>query len=133
VPRPPHRLLSLALICVLGAAGCASEQATIQQQKEKLESLGSSVQAIGEDWLAGSLSGTFTRTALDATFAQVEQQRAVLASTPSILLDARGARLSQQAESLSRLIAQMIHDVEGADGDAVRRRLAAIPIVAEAR
>jgi hypothetical protein len=122
---------SLLLAAVLATA-CASQQDTIQQQKEKLESLGATTQTIGEGWLAGKLSRTFARTALEQTFFQVEQQRAVLAAHPQTLVDARGARLSQQAEQLSRLVAQMAHDVEATDGDAVRRRLAAIPIVPEA-
>lgn len=101
----------------------------IQQQKEKLESLGATTQLIAEDWLAGTLPGAYTRTALEQTYAQVEQQRTKLAARPQTLLDERAARLSQQAEQLSRLIAAMLHDVAGADADAVRRRLAAIPIL----
>lgn len=128
------RLTAAGVVAAAIACGaCASQQDTIQQQQEKLESLGASTQLIAEDWLAGQLSGTFTKTALEATFTQVEQQRAVLAARPQMLLDARGAALSQRAEALSRLIAQVIHDVDGADSDAVRRRLAAIPIVPGAR
>jgi hypothetical protein len=115
----------MAIIC---SGGCASEPDTVQAAQEKLESLDASVRLIGEDWLAGSLSGRFAATALDAVFTQVERQRAGLAARPQTLLDPRGARLSQRAERLSRLIAQLRRDVERADADAVRRGLAALPI-----
>jgi hypothetical protein len=45
-----------------------------------------------------------------------------------MLRDPRGAAMSQAAEKLSRLIAQLAGDTSAADADAVRRRLAEIPI-----
>jgi hypothetical protein len=129
----PAAFARAAVVAALLSGACASQQDTIRQQQEQLESLGATTQAIGEDWLAGYLSGTFTKTALEGTYAQVERARARLAAKPQMLLDARAARLSQQAEQLSRLIAQLTQDVRGGDGDAVRRRLAAIPIVPQTR
>src|SRR5215203_3437177 len=107
----------VALSCLISAAlgssivGCARQDARIQQHQEKLESLGATTAAIGRAWLAGDASGTFTRTALEQTFVLVEQERSGLASSPQALLDPRGARLSQAAESLSRLLATMINEV----------------------
>jgi hypothetical protein len=108
--------------------GCGRQDTRLQQHREKFESLGATTAAIGESWLAGSTSGTFTVTALNQTFLLVEQERAALASSPEALLDPRGAELSQAAESLSRLIAQMQQDVRAADASSVRRRLANVPI-----
>jgi hypothetical protein len=84
---------------------------------------------IAEAWLAGQVSGTYTRTALDQTFYLVEQERATLASTPAMLQDPRGAALSQDAEHLSRLIASIIGDVTSADGQSARQHLTTLPIL----
>ena len=123
----------ILLAATLLSSACATQQDTIQQQKEQLQSLGATTRLIGQDWLAGRLSGTYTKTALEATFAQIEQQRATLAAKPAKLLDERAARLSQQAEELSRLVAHLLHDVQGADAAAARIRLAAIPILPDSR
>ena len=119
---------TFALTAALAAAGCGNQEQRLQQHREKFESLGASAAAIGEAWLAGSTSGTYTGTALEQMFLLVEQERSALASTPDALLDSRGAELSQAAERLSRLIAAMIHDVRAADAASLRQRLAAIPI-----
>jgi hypothetical protein len=44
-----------------------------------------------------------------------------------MLIDPRGARLSDSAEQLERVVAAMLHAVRGADAAAVRRQLATIP------
>lgn len=121
------------VIAAVGVAGCTSLDDRLQQHREKLESLESSTAAIGEAWLAGSTSGTYTRTALQQMFLLVEQERRALTSAPEALLDARGAELSQSAERLSRLLAAMMHDVEAADAVSVRQRLTTIPIVPSER
>src|SRR4051812_38708568 len=119
-----------ALIAAAGSStgACARQDARIQQHQEKLESLGSTTAAIGRAWLAGDTSGTFTRTALEQTFLLVEQERSALAGSPQALVDPRGARLSQAAEGLSRLLATTINDVGAADAGSVRRHLTEIPI-----
>jgi hypothetical protein len=116
----------------LGFLSCDRQDSRLQQHQEALESLGSTTLAIGEAWLAGSVSGTYTRTALEQTFRLVEQERAALASSPQSLLDPRGARLSQSAEHLSRLLALMIGDVRAADAASAGQRLSQIPIMAAA-
>jgi hypothetical protein len=114
---------------VFAAAGCSRQDARLQQHKEHFESLGASTAAIGEAWLAGRTSGTYTSTSLEQVFLLTEQERTALASTPRMLLDPRGAALSQDGERLSRLIATLIHDVRAADATAVRQHLSTIPIV----
>jgi hypothetical protein len=110
------------------SSGCSRQDTRLQQHREKFESLGATTGAIVDSWLAGSTSGTYALTALEQTFLLVEQQRAALASSPDALLDPRGAQLSQAAESLSRLIAEMREGVRAADAAAVRQEEARIPI-----
>jgi hypothetical protein len=126
---PYWRLLRLlVVVLVFTGAACTRHDARLQQHKQKFESLGETTAAICEAWLRGDLSGTYTRTALHQTFMLAEQERTALAASPEALLDPRGADLSQSGERLARLIAMLVHDVEGADGDSVRERLAHIPI-----
>jgi hypothetical protein len=130
----PRRVRWIVIAAVaLGSASCSRQDQRLQQHREKFESLGASTAAIGEAWLAGSTSGTYTTTALQQTLLLVEQERCALASTPDALLDSRGAELSQAAERLSRLIAAMMHDVGAADAASLRQHLTKIPIAPESR
>jgi hypothetical protein len=115
-----------AALLLLGA--CTRQDARLQQHQEKFASFGATTETIGHAWLDGSLSGTYTRTALSETLRLVEQERAALAAKPQMLLDPRGAALSQQAEKLSRVIAQLTGDVQAANAVAARGHLADIPI-----
>jgi len=124
---------AVVLAALLLCTACTSQQATIQQQQEKLESLAASTELIAQSWLDGHTSQTYAVTAFDAMLAQVEQQRAVLAAKPAILVDRQGSALSQQAEQLSRLIAQMQHDVEARDSRTLRGRLPSIPLLPAAK
>jgi hypothetical protein len=116
-------------VVALGLPGCTSQNTRLQQHKEKFESLGSTTAAIGEAWLAGNVSGTYSGAALEETFRLVEQERTALVSSPQALLDTRGSQLSQAAERLSRLLAVMLRDVRAADAPSARRHLAEIPIM----
>lgn len=118
----------VAFTAALAAVGCSGQDERLKQHREKFESLGASAAAIGEAWLAGSTSGTYTATALEQAFLLVEQERSTLASTPDAVRDPRGAELSQTAERLSRLIAAMRHDVRDADAQSLRQHLTQIPI-----
>jgi hypothetical protein len=111
---------------------CSRQDERLTQHKEKLESLGSTTAAITTAWLSGRTSRTYTLTALEQTFLLVEQERSTLATSPRMLMDPRGAALSQSAEQLSRLIALLTGDVRTSDGTAARRRLGEIPILPEA-
>jgi hypothetical protein len=120
----------LVLIVALGSPGCGAQDSRLPQHEEKFESLGSTTRAIAEAWLAGNVSRTYALTALEKTYLLVEQERSALASAPQVLLNPGGARLSQAAERLSRLLAVMMHDVGAADRTSVRRHLVEIPIEA---
>ena len=122
-------LATVALI----AAACGREDQRLQQHHEKLESLAASAAAIGNAWLSGSTSGTYTVGALEQTYLLVEKERGALASTPDALLDPRGAALSQSAERLSRVLAAMRHEVRGSDASSVRHHLRDISDLAAAR
>jgi hypothetical protein len=125
--------LAIELVAVLMCMGCSRHDAQLEQHKKNLGSLSATTKVIAEAWLGGSVSGTYTRTALEQTFYLVEQERAKLASKPEMLQDPRGAALSQEAEQLSRLIASMIGDVGTSDGDSARQRLASLPLVPQER
>jgi hypothetical protein len=105
----------------------------LARHKEKFESLGATTNAIAQAWLNGDTSGTYTLTALEQTFLLVEQERSALASSTGMLVNPRGAALSQSAERLSRVIARISEDVRSSDGREARRHLADIPILPEAR
>jgi hypothetical protein len=120
-------MAAVTLTCVT----CSWQDERLQQHQEKFESLGSTMVAIGEAWLSGSVSGTYAVTALEQTFHLVEQERASLTASPQALVDPRGARLSEAADRLSRLLAVMIHDVRAANAAAVRQHLAEIPVLPE--
>jgi len=123
----------LILILAIVLAGCAREDEEIRQHRQAFASLGSTMAAIDEAWLDGTISGTFTVTALEQTQQLAEQERAALAASPEMLADPRGAQLSQSAERLSRLLAASIRDVRAADADAVRRHLADNPLPPQGR
>ena len=119
---------TLAVVFTFCVCGCARLDAQLQQHREKLESLGSTTSTIGEAWLAGSISGTYTLAALEQTLLLVEKERSALGRDARMLLDPRGAQMSEAAGRLSRLLAVTMHDVEAADADRVRRDLGEVPI-----
>jgi hypothetical protein len=127
----PHHATSTLIIALIAAtsAGCLRQDDQLRQHREKLASLEASATAIGESWLAGRASGTFTTTALEQTFHLVENERSAVASAPAALLDPRGAELSQSAERLSRLLAAMMRDVRAADPSAVRQQMTTIAAI----
>lgn len=130
VPRQCCRLSAVLILIIFSATGaaCARQDARLQQHREQFESLGETTAAICEAWLEGDVSGSYTHTALERTFMLVEQERTALAASPEALLDSRGAELSQAGEHLSRVIARLLHEVEGANDESVRRLMAQIPI-----
>jgi hypothetical protein len=125
-----HRTLTCVLCWALSSAACHRQDQQLQQHTEKLASLRATTVAVGEAWLGGDVSGTYAHTALDQTYMLVEQERTALAAAPQALLDPRGAALSQAAERHSRVLALMIHDVQGADAEATRRHLADLSAMA---
>jgi len=125
------RRFAVCLACAalaLSATDCSRQDARLEQHKKKFESLGATTAFTIDVWLAGEVSGTYTRTALETTFQLVEQERSALAKAPRWLQDPRGAALSVRAERLSRLLADLIADVGTADGASARQHVRQIPI-----
>jgi hypothetical protein len=117
-----------ALVLVsISVSACATEQAALRLHQEKLESLGSSSAAVAEAWLGGSVQGPYARTAVEQIYQLAERERSRLAGRPEMLADADGARLSEAAEHLSRVLALMIRDIERRDAAALRRHVTQIP------
>jgi cytochrome c oxidase assembly factor CtaG len=112
------------LVAVLGASACQSQDQILSQQRKVLTSLRATTETVGEAWLAGNLSATFTRTALEQTLQQLDAERSELGSSPQLLADPEGAELSQSTDRLSRIVALVWKDVSDADSDAARRHLA---------
>ena len=114
------------LVAVLGMTACRSQETILSQESKALVSLRATLAAIGEAWLAGNASATYTRTALEQTLQLVEAERAALAASPELLADPKGADLVQTADRLSRLVAQVWKDVGDGDSAAAHRHLAEI-------
>ena len=133
VTRQMAQSVLLATVSLI-VAECGRQDQRLHQHHQKLESLASSAAAMGNAWLSGSTSGTYTITALEQTYLLVETERAEMASTPDALVDPRGAELSQSAERLSRVLAAMRYDVRGSNASSVRQQLREIAgLVAERR
>ena len=120
---------AIALAILLDGVGCSRHDLQIQMHQEALQSLRSTADATVNAWLAGHTSGTYTRTALERTYLLVEQERTSLAQRPEMLIDSRGAALSDAAEHLARLVALLMKDVRDADAESARAHIAALPIV----
>lgn len=127
--RIPHHLITgaVCIVAALMSVACASQERRLDQQRKALHSLESTTRALADAWLAGHVSGTYTQTALERTFLLVEQERSALASSADMLIDPRGALLSDGADELARALAQLIRDVRSADAAAVRSHLAVLP------
>jgi hypothetical protein len=106
------------------ASGCTGQDARLRKQREAFASLHATTERIGEAWLAGNVSGTYTYTAFEETLRLLDDQRASLTASPQALADARGGELSQNAERLSRLLALLMADVRRSDGSSARTHLA---------
>ena len=114
----------LAAIC---AAACSRDDARLEDHADAFASLSATTEAIIDDWLRGSVSGTYALTALDRTYTLVEQERTALTSSAAMVIDARGAALSDSATELARHLAELIAAVRSADADGARQHLPELP------
>src|SRR5215203_3833212 len=108
------------------SSACSRQDKKLREVSDQLTSLRATTTALGAAWLAGDISGTYTSTALDQTFALIDRQRMSLDASPRAVVDPRGARLSQAGERLSRLVAVLQEDVHRSDADSARRHLAEV-------
>jgi putative membrane protein len=114
------------LALVSGISGCRSQDDILSQQNKQLASLRETVATLGDAWLAGNISATYTRTALEQTLQLLETQRTELVASPELLADPQGADISQTSDRLSRVAALVWKDVGDGDSDAARRHLGEI-------
>lgn len=117
----------IVLTIAVVTSACSGQEAALHQHQEKLASLTASTTVIANAWLAGSTSGTYTSTALERISTLLENERAALASNPQLLVDSRGATMSQSAERFSRLLAAMQRDVRVSDPRSLRQRVSDLP------
>jgi cytochrome c oxidase assembly factor CtaG len=122
--RTRYASFAWLIVVVLGASACRSQDAILKQQTKALASFGATVATVGDAWLAGSVSTTYTRTVLEQTLQLLETSRSELVASPRLLADAKGADLSQTADELSRIIAAVWKNVGDGDAITVRRQLA---------
>ena len=92
-----------------------------------IETIGTRPAAIVDAWLRGSVSGTYTSTALEQMLTMVEADRAALTTSPKLLIDPRGAALADSAARFSQRLAAIMAAVQRADGATARAEAAAIP------
>ena len=77
----------LLVLMAVSTAGCRSQQQVLAEQQKALTSLQATTRALSDAWLSGTVSGTYVRTALEATQRLVEKQRAELVASPDMLAD----------------------------------------------
>lgn len=116
-----------AILVLLCAPSCSRTDQRLVDHADAFQSLATTTVTIVQDWLDGSVSGTFALTALDRTYLLVEQERASLSASPSMVIDSRGASLADTATTLAHDIAVMIAAVRNADAGAARQQLATLP------
>ena len=118
-------LVALGITAALGA--CSSPAKQLVQAQKKIDGLAATTRAIGQAWLNGDVSSTYTGTAFKQTLQLLDEQRASLNASPKLLLDPRGASLSRNAEQLSRVLAALIEDARSNDGASAREHLSQMP------
>jgi hypothetical protein len=108
---------------VLGAGACRSQNQIVSDNRQALESLRATTRIVGQAWLSGDVSATFTRTALEQTLQLLRSHRDELADSPAVLADPVGGDAWQTADRLSRIVALLWNDVGDDNAQAARRHL----------
>jgi len=98
----------------------------VSQQQKALASLNSTVIAVGNAWLDGNVSTRYARTALEATAALLEKERAKIGASPDTLVDPQVASLSESQNKLARQIAALRKALADSDAETIRQQIAAI-------
>jgi hypothetical protein len=111
------------MIAAILTAGCAAASSDVEKHAEKMASLRASTVAVGESWLAGDVSGTYTRAALEQIFELVDQERAAVAANAEDLARPAAESVARDGEQLQRALASISNGVAGRDGSSVRRQL----------
>ena len=114
------------VVSALSMLGCGSTQELVNQQQKAFASLNSTVIAIGNAWLDGNVSTTYARTALEATGALLEKERAKIGASPDVLVDPRIASLSESQNQLARQIAVLRKALADSDAVTVRQQISAV-------
>lgn len=96
------------------------------QQQKALVSLNATVIAVGNGWLEGHVSTRYARTALEATAALLEKERATIGARPDVLVDPTVASLSESQNQLARQIAAIRKGLADSDAVAVRQQIEAV-------
>ena len=118
--------LVLVVLCALMIAACGSTQELVNQQQRALVSLTSTVIAVSNAWLEGNVSTRYARTALEATAALLEKERASIGASPDTLVDPRLASLSESQNTLARQIGVLRKALADSDAATIRQQIAAI-------
>jgi hypothetical protein len=127
----PRILLSTAvllwsIVVAVGVSACRSQDQMLTHQNKTLTSLRSTIISVGDAWLSGTVSSTFTRTSLENTLQLLETSRSQLVASPQLLADRRFADLAQSADRLTRVVGLLWKSVGDGDTGEVRRQLADI-------
>ena len=111
----------------IAIAGCGSPETQLEAAQKKIEGLTATTHAVGDAWLNGDVSSTYSGTAFQQALQLLDQQRTSLNTSATLLLDPRGASLSREAEQLSRTLAALIEDTRNHDRVSARQHLAQVP------
>ena len=107
--------------------GCGGPDEQLEKAQKDMLGLTATTRAIGDAWLNGEVSSTYSGTAFQQTLQLLDQQRASLNASPQLLVDPRGASLSRDAEQLSRALAGLVQDTRTGDATSARRHLSEVP------
>jgi hypothetical protein len=126
-PRRARGAVLLLTMAILGTTACRTQEQVIAEQRKALVSLRETTRAIGEAWLAGSVSGTYARTALEATEELLEKQRQSLATlSPDALADPNVQALSDTHARLGRTLALLWKSINERDSASARQHLSSL-------